>query len=670
MGLRSKLLLASLSLLVLPWAGWQFLKLVGDILREGQEEALLASGEAMARGIAQRPSALPPSGPTLYAQALPMRPRLDGRIEDWGDMQPAAKRVGDLANGFSVMVGTVDETTYLFLDVADATPQRADAHWPIAGQRDHVQLTLHGRQGVVSLRLANKAAGALIATDLDGGPAPLRISGEWLETVSGYAIELALPQGYLLRALSVTVHDIDENDIVRRHTLATGDGRSWAVLTRSDSLAGSLQQLVPQAMRAQVVDADGWLLADAGSLDQLAMAGDVPVWRRWLYNALLFSQLEAIDVAIGTPLRNQSPVVQAALAGESSVAWQRDSYGQRVILSVAIPVRVGTETRAAVLIERESDALLRLTDRAFSGLFGITVLALVGAIGALLLFAGRLSSRIRRLRNAAENALDREGRVRAFPVSRARDEIGDLSRSFGALIGEVGVYTSYLRGLSGKLSHEINTPIAIVRTSLENLEADPQSADARVYLERARGGIDRLGALVRAMSEASRIEQAIESAEIEAFDLDRLVADCAAGYRPLLAPRTLHVDVPAQPMPFHGAPDLIAQALDKLVDNARSFCPPDGWVRMSLSIANGGAVIAVANSGPRLPDTMRDQLFDSLVSVRERSGANVHLGFGLYIVRLIAERHRGRIQARNLADGSGVAFELQLQRIERAGDNH
>ena len=664
MKLRGKLMLVSLSLLVLPWAGWQFLALVGAVLREGQDEALVASAEAMARGIAQRPAVLPPNGPSLYAQAMSGRPRLDGRVEDWGDdMQPAAKRIGDLASGFSTMLGVADDTVHVFLDVADGTPQRTDAHWPIADQRDHVLLTLHGRQGVVRLRLANQASGPLIVTGIDGGPAPLRLAGEWLETVAGYAIELALPQGYLLRALSIEVNDVDENGVVRRHASTGPDGRPWTVLMRSESLANSLQQLVPPSMHARVVDRDGWLLADAGSLGDLSVAGEVPIWRRWLYNAMLFGQVStAVDPPVTAP-RSDVSATDAASAGRSAVTWRRDDYSQRVLVAASVPVRVGNDQRAFLRLERESDALVRLTDRAFSGLFGTTVLALVAVIAALLLFAGRLSGRIRRLRDAAENALDRNGRVQGFEPASARDEIGDLSRSFGRLIAEVGVYTSYLRGLSGKLSHEINTPIAIVRTSLENLEADPQAVDARVYLERARGGIDRLGTLVRAMSEASRIEQAIASAEIETVDLARIVRECADGVRPLLAPRDVRVDLPAGPMPFRGAPDLVAQALDKLLDNARSFCPPDGWIRIALNAEGAGARLSVANAGPSLPVNMRDKLFDSLVSVRDRSGADagVHLGFGLYVVRLIADFHRGHVEARDLADGSGVEFVLHLQ---------
>lgn len=663
MKLRGKLLLVSLCLLVLPWAGWQFLRLMGDVLREGQEEALVASAEALARGLTLRSSALPPVGPSIFARRLSRPPRLDGRLDDWGDAPNDLKRLGDAPAGASLMLGNVDDAFYLFVDVADLTHQRSDAHWPIVDRRDHVRLTLHGRQGVVQLRLANRASGALIVTSIDGGPAPLHVVGEWRETDAGYAIEMRLPQGYTLRALELTVQDADENDVVRTHTTAQiDDGKPLSVLARSETLTNSMQQLVPTGMRARLFDRDGWLVAETGALSGSSIAGDVPAWRRWLYNALLFAHAPGLAEDDANLVRSDAVEVEGALAGVASTFWRRDVDNQRLLLSAAVPLRIISDTRAVLLLERESDALLRLTDRAFSGLFAVTLLALLAAVGALFLFAGRLSGRIRRLRDAAENALDRDGRVRAFPVSKARDEIGDLSRSFATLLSEVGIYTGYLRGLAGKLSHEINTPIAIVRTSLENLEADPGSADTHVYLERARSGIERLGALVRAMSEAGRIEQAIEAADAERIDLRRLVADCADGYRPLLAPRELHVELPARALPMRCAPDLIAQALDKLIDNARGFCPPDGWVRIVLVPDGDGVRLSVANSGPPLPEAMRDKLFDSLVSVREKgAGGSVHLGFGLYVVKLIIELHHGQVMARNLPDAEGVEFILDLR---------
>ena len=127
--------------------------------------------------------------------------------------------------------------------------------------------------------------------------------------------------------------------------------------------------------------------------------------------------------------------------------------------------------------------------------------------------------------------------------------------------------------------------------------------------------------------------------------------------------------MPSAPVPFHGAPELIAQALDKLVDNARSFAPDNGWIEIALDALDGGAEIRVANSGPPLPATMQDRLFDSLVSMRDSTaragGETPHLGLGLYVVRLVAELHRGSAAARNLAEGRGVEFRLKLSGMPR-----
>src|SRR5262249_44667810 len=152
--------------------------------------------------------------------------------------------------------------------------------------------------------------------------------------------------------------------------------------------------------------------------------------------------------------------------------------------------------------------------------------------------------------------------------------------------------------------------------------------------------------------EASRLERAIAGVEGEDFDLADVLRGCIEAYGPLAAPRRIEGNLPPAPLIMHGAPELVAQALDKLFDNARSFTPDDGWIRLSLAATGDGAEVRVANSGPLLPPAMQERLFDSLVSVRpsatarpiEASPARAdapHLGLGLYVVRMIAELHRG-----------------------------
>ena len=123
-----------------------------------------------------------------------------------------------------------------------------------------------------------------------------------------------------------------------------------------------------------------------------------------------------------------------------------------------------------------------------------------------------------------------------------------------------------------------------------------------------------------------------------------------------------------------GVPELVVQMLDKLMDNAASFCPPGGEIKFILLVAEDGYRLSLINEGPLLPMEMQGQLFESMVSVRNQGASKslqsksskvnkkeeAHLGLGLYIARLIAEFHCGSIHAANLEDGSGVKFEVTL----------
>jgi signal transduction histidine kinase len=286
------------------------------------------------------------------------------------------------------------------------------------------------------------------------------------------------------------------------------------------------------------------------------------------------------------------------------------------------------EVRGALLLEQAGDALPLLTNRALLLLIGASLFALLLAGGILFAFASALGLRIRRLRNAAERALRAGGQVdtAVLPLIGARDELGDLARSFARLLDEVNAYTDYLRTLASKLSHELQTPLAIVKSSLDNLDHQAMPAEAHTYLARARDGAERLGAIVRAMSEASRMERAIAGVEGEDFDLAAVLRGCVEAYGALAAPRRVDGDIAAAPVIMHGAPELVAQALDKLFDNARSFTPDDGWIRLSLRASADGAEIRVANSGPLLPPAMQERLFDSLVSVRPSAPARTRRG--------------------------------------------
>jgi signal transduction histidine kinase len=667
MSLRFKLLLVALSTLALPWAGWQFVRQVELLLRQGQEQALLASAGMLAKTVEARGIAWPPAGAVLYLQRAAERIVVDGYADDWSSLRPYAQALGpgDDAQKLRATIARDRDMLYLLAEVRDATRARFDPADARSAFGDYVDLVLVDGAESRRYRLTSAAPGAFEApAQGEGERLPAHLSGMLQEDGSGYRIELRLPRGVTPERIGLAVHDSAFAEA------APAEPRR--VIAYDEGAARSLQPLVPAHTRTRLVAADGWLVADAGRLDAAGVAArDAPGgFGNFVYRVLIAPGFGGSATLDGERPRLDASEVWQALSGVPATSWRAVDRGGAVVLTAAIPLQSADGQHGALVIEQANRALPLLANRALVGLAGSTLVALAIALAILLAFGASLSWRIRRLRNAAERAVRTSGRLDGpMPLADAPDELGDLARSFARLVDEVGAYTDYLRTLASKLSHELNTPLAIVKSSLDNLDHHDVPAAARPYLARARDGAERLGTIVRAMSEASRIERAIASAEAEDFDLRALVAGCADGYRALCDGRELRLELPPAAVPFHGAPDLVAQALDKLFDNACSFTPPGGWIALSLNADASGAVVRLANQGRPLPAAMQERLFDSLVSMRESSargsGAVPHLGLGLYVVRLVAELHQGRADATNLADGSGVAFSLDMAGMPR-----
>jgi two-component system sensor histidine kinase ChvG len=666
MTLRRKLLLVALCTLALPMAGWLYVRQMETLLREGQAQALTASARAMARSLVVTDAPLPPAGPVWYVQDAANPITIDGYGDDWAPLTPWSQ---PLDKRGKLLLAADADWLYLYADVRSAQRTRADADDPGALRADHLVLSLGKGGQTRRFLIASAAPGPVTPRPLDPpvDGLPTRIAVQWQEDGSGYRVELRVPRSGL-DTLGLAVFDP-----------ATGGDpeavQSRPLITYSKALSKELGLLALDGVQARVLAPQGWLLAQTGRLTTPTMApSDQPGWFAALvYRSLLANQVDDAELWTQDVPRLDVTEVREASSGKPATLWRQGEARGSVVLAAAVPIERDGQVVGVLLLEQASRAVPLLANRALLGLlltsFGVLLVA--GAI--LLIFATRLSLRLGRLRDAAERAQLNDGRLDGpFPMTSAEDEIGDLARSFERLFEVVGGYTDYLRTLASKLSHELNTPLAIVKSSLDNLEHALQEGnamppDAQPYMQRARDGVARLGQLVRAMSEASRMERAIAAAEPEDVDLVAVVRGCSDAYRPLAGTRRMETVLPNEPMTMHCAPELIAQALDKLFDNALSFTPEGGWLRLTLRATSGGAEIELANQGPQLPAAMQGRLFDSLVSLRDKAtpGDAPHLGLGLYVVRLVAERHGGVAIARNLEDGSGVAFTLQLHGMPR-----
>ena len=557
---------------------------------------------------------------------------------------------------------------HLFLQVADSSPvQGAGGNAASAG--DSVRIWLRSARGIQSWTISPEAPGPFRIRS--SGQESAALEGHWVtsEDDSGYALELTFPLVVGSESpnveLAVEVADVETPGRQPVRFAGTASGRNveaWINLRGQwPDLSQWLADSTPTA-RAWLVDSGAWVLADSGGEE--AVASETTWLQRLLYR-LVSQQRPEIELEWPeSPVRLHRPQVLSALAGEPASGWSQDFESATVRNTVAVPVTIRGQVRGALVLQSRTDGLLLVTNQALGRLFLTTLALVLGIAGGLWYFASRLSRRVERLSGAVSQAMDDGVPDTRLPLTSDRDELGELARNNARLLGAVKEYNQYLQTLAGKLSHELKTPLAITRSSLDNLASLSLDEEARRFLDRAREGLDRQGEIVRAMSEASRLEQAIEVAEWETVDLGKLAQSCAEAYRAVHPGRSIEARVPEAPVEILCAPDLLAQALDKLVDNAVTLTGPNDEVVIELYEQADSVRLGVRNSGSRLPDSLQDRLFDSLVSVRKRRGEGAHLGLGLYVVRLVAEAHGGKASASNLPNNGGVAFFITIPRSQ------
>jgi two-component system, OmpR family, sensor histidine kinase ChvG len=699
MSLRLKLLLLGLATLVLPWGGCRYARQMEAALRQGEQNSLEAVAQTIAASLEGRTDLLyreggnynqptpasapgnasPDAQPTgaepqntppdsqaessdAEAQAEPPEPQptpydlqpvmlntqpfLDGFGDEWPRAPGSWRYFTKDRHRFGILTGVNERTLYVLLDVEDGhlvydTPGANPLEPGAMG--DRVWIGLQDQEGaekqfflawtgpgkIRARHIETREYGQQLAVDEP------RIEGALQPSPKGYRVELRVPLSMIGQRFGVLIDDRDTRGAVpvSYGTLRSDDLHTVGrLIVSAPELTGYLAQFMQPGLRLSVTTTSGRLLAQADALAQVTRLGPKSGMLASFYRLFVDRPADQALIDSSAPIydRDHRNIIGNLKATETGQRW------------------------------------LNLRDRALTEMLSFALLTTVLVVIAMFAFSAWLAVRLSRLRKASESALTREGIITTFPETSAPDELGDVARGFSTLLGRLNEYTGYLRTLAGKLAHEIRTPLTIVRSSLENLESEPAvPATARIYLERAREGSERLNAILIAMGAATRVEEAIGNAERSRFDLVPLVASAADAYRIGFPQRHFATQLPAEPVMIDGAPDLIMQMLDKLVDNAVDFSPPGATLTIRLGLESHQAVLEVDNPGPPIAPEALGRLFESLWQSRAGgtdSDSRPHFGLGLYIVRLIAEFHGGSASAANLADDTGARFTVRVAR--------
>ncbi|MCA2225393.1 DUF4153 domain-containing protein [Nonomuraea aurantiaca] len=280
--------------------------------------------------------------------------------------------------------------------------------------------------------------------------------------------------------------------------------------------------------------------------------------------------------------------------------------------------------------------------------------ALVLALIMVQVLAMGMTKPLRQMARAAQTIA--KGRYTLRVRATSRDEVGELARAFNAMAADLGEVDRQRRELVANVSHELRTPITGLRAVLENV-VDGVSAADPVTMKTALAQTERLGRLVAQLLDLSRLDSGARLMEPEAVELSPLLEQAVR--EAALAREDVRL-TPAAPadLVVRADPDLLAQVLANLLDNAVRHSPPGGSVTVTGEPDGDGVRITIADQGPGIPASAHGRVFERfsrLDAGRTADGGGA--GLGLAIVKEIVELHGGSIR---IGDCAGCRMIVDL----------
>jgi two-component system sensor histidine kinase ChvG len=523
----------------------------------------------------------------------------------------------------------------------------------------------------------------------------------WLSRISIRLLAFNVLLVFLPAAAVLTLDTYERQLLVAQERSMVQQGRLLAAaLSGGDGLATAEAERVLVQLdrrleaRLRVVDPAGRVVADSAALGPRREPGEAaeapaavpgspgasPLYRLGtLLNRAWRAVAPPPELPLGGPGLYSAeapggvlsgPAVALALAGRygADLRVTATPEGAVTTLHSAIPVLGGSPAAGdprpvlgAVLVSQSTGRVLAALREVRLAVFRVFVASVAAAVVLSLLVATTILRPIGRLRREARAIVDRRGRLTGgFGGSRKLDEIGDLARALEELTGRLRRHLAATEAFAADVSHEFKNPLAAIRSATEMLAEATTPEERRRFEALALREVARLERLLSAVRQVSAIDAGVAADDEERVEVGELLASVVEAFRLRGGPVEL---VPGgEPLVVRAAPERLAQVVESLLDNALSFSPPGGAVRVESARRDRHAVVAVSDGGPGIHPEHLERVFDRFFSFRPASGPAArdgHAGLGLAIARSIVEGCGGSLRAAN-RPGGGARFEVEL----------
>lgn len=416
-----------------------------------------------------------------------------------------------------------------------------------------------------------------------------------------------------------------------------------------------------EKVRIRLIDRTGKVISDSWADGRQSFVLRDPAKEKWQRQVARRID-EAVDAIVGATVppmlmeyEGKLPLIKARTV--LTLAPDRTH-----MIEARSPIAGGSYSVVTLRNARDIRRLVR-SERSQLGL--MLAMATFASILLSLFLARTIVSPLKKIAEAAR--LVRFGQAREVQVPRLPDrgdEIGGLARSISDMSQALRQRMDATEAFAADVAHELKNPIASLSSAVESLRK-VEKPELRSQLQNViSDDVRRLDRLITDIADLSRVDAHIARTRFERVDLaamiDRLIAE-----REARASKKTVKTIFGRPQRgstiVNGDPDHLARLLGNLLDNAVSFSPPDGVIRVAATRAGGRIVLTVDDDGPGVPEALREAVFERFHSDRPETEFGKHSGLGLAIARSIVEAHEGSIRVEGREKGkSGSRFVVEL----------
>jgi two-component system sensor histidine kinase ChvG len=469
----------------------------------------------------------------------------------------------------------------------------------------------------------------------------------------------------------------------------------FAALTFSigpEKVAPILRRLIQPDIRARVYDREGRLIVDTDDFqlkrkaaDARSGATDRPrtknLWTRLteIFFASDLPVLRELDRVNG----NYYPPVRSAMAGTGTPMLLLNEEGQQIV-SYAAPIVRARQIHGVLLMSTDPGEIEKVLSKERNAILKLAGLALAASLLVSVLLAYSVAGPIHKLAQAAQAvSVDINARHQLPEFTDRNDEVARLAEAFRAMTASLHRRIEASEKFAADVAHELKNPLTAANATAQSLVYARTDDERDQLVSQIRGELKRLNRLISDVSNASRLDAELALQQREPVDVAEVLANVVATFKDLTSDtgRSLELECiqsGQDDLVVLGQDGRLGQVATNLIDNAISFSPEDGKVKVVARRTGNLVEFAIEDDGPGIDPDKLEKVFERFYTYRptETTSRGNNSGLGLSITREIVKAHGGNIWAENrrpersdngVVDGQrrGARFVVQIPAAPR-----